>query len=113
MNLTKANLVLLAAAVVLAVPTALQLRGETETFVDVGAVPLLFDGFTAENTGQIVLGKPKAEQPPPDPQNPNAPKVAYDQLHVIKSDKGFQLGPSSGDLAGAPVSKERVESDVY
>ena len=42
MNLAKMNVVLLVAAVALAVPTALQLRSDAETFVDMGSIPLLF-----------------------------------------------------------------------
>ncbi|MBL8729915.1 MAG: DUF4340 domain-containing protein [Planctomycetes bacterium] len=114
MNLAKSNVVLLVAAVVLAVPTWLQLRSEAEVFTDISRIPLLFDGFTPDNVGQVLLGKPKAEQPPPDPQNPDQKRpVAYDQLLLVKSDKGFQLGATAGDRAGAPVLKDRVERDVF
>ncbi len=114
MNVAKSNVVLLVAAVVLAVPTWLQLRSEAEVFTDIGRIPLLFDGFTADNAGQVLLAKPKAEQPPPDPNNPDQKRqVAYDQLLLVKNDKGFQLGPTAGDRAGAPVLKDRVERDVF
>lgn len=114
MNLAKSNAVLLVAAAVLAVPTWLQLRSEVEVFTDIGRIPLLFDGFTTENVGQVLLAKPKAEQPPPDPQKPDQkPKVAYDQLLLTKSDKGFALGATAGDRAGVPVLKDRVERDVF
>jgi hypothetical protein len=114
MNLAKSNVVLLVAAVALAVPTWLQLRSEVEVFTDISRIPLLFDGFTVDNVGQVLLAKPKAEQPPPDPQNPDQKRpIAYDQLLLVKSDKGFQLGATAGDRAGAPVLKERVERDVF
>ncbi len=98
---------------VLAVPTVLQLQREVEVFTDPSRVPLLFDGFTADNVGQLLLAQPKAEQPPPDPQQPDQKRaVAYDQLLLVRGEKGFQLGPMAGDRAGAPVLKDRVERDV-
>jgi hypothetical protein len=114
MNLAKSNIVLLIVAGALAVPTWLQLRSEVEVFTDVGRIPLLFDGFTAENVGQVLLAQPKKEQPPPDPQNPDQKRpVAYDQLLLARNDKGWQLGGTSGNRAGAPVDKNRVERDVF
>ena len=71
MNLAKMNVVLLVAAVALAVPTALQLRSDAETFVDMSSIPLLFDGFTSDNVGSVILGTPKKEQPAANPQAPN------------------------------------------
>ena len=56
MNLSKQNLALLVAAAVLAVPTVLQLRKETEIFKDIATIPLLFDGFTSDNVGQVLMG---------------------------------------------------------
>jgi hypothetical protein len=112
-NLAKTNVALAIAAAVLAIPTWLQLRGEAGTFTDIARIPLLFDGFTADNVGHVNLGQPKAAPPAPDPQNPNAPRVVYDQLHFQRTDRGFQLGPMSGELAGAPVNKDRVENDVF
>ena len=115
MNLARQNAILLAAAVVLAVPTWLQLSSDAETFTDVARIPLLFDGFTSDNVGQIFIGQPKKEQPPPDPRQPDQkPAIAYDQLHIQKNDKGFVFGPLvPGDLVGAPVNKDRVEMDVF
>lgn len=114
MNLARRNVVLLVVAAALAVPTALQLRRDAESFVDVGKIPLLFDGFTADNVGAILVGKPKKEQPPPNPQQPNQkPAVAYDQLHLERTDKGWAFGRIAGDLAGAPVNKDKVETDVF
>ena len=83
-------------------------------FATGGSIPLLFDGFTVDNVGQLLLAQPKKEQPPTDPANPQQPpKVAYDQLLLQKTDKGWMLAPAQGqELAGAPVNKERVESDV-
>jgi hypothetical protein len=115
MNLAKPNVILLAAAVLLAVPTWLQLSSDAESFKDIARIPLLFDGFTSDNVGQILIGQPKKEQPPPDPKQPDQKRpIAYDQLHIAKTDKGFVFGNLvAGDLIGAPVSKERVEADVF
>lgn len=114
MNLAKSNVVLLVAAAVLAIPTWLQLRREAEVFTDLGRVPLLFDGLTTDNVTNVLLAKPKAEQPPPDPSKPDQkPPVAYDQLLLQKSDKGFVFGAPSGERAGVPALKERVERDVF
>ena len=110
MNLKRRNLVLAVLAAGLAVPTALQLRADAETFVDISRVPLLFDGFTSDNLGSLRLRQPKAEPPPVDPANPNAPRQTHDELVLQKVDKGWVLG--QGELAGAPVAKERVETDI-
>ncbi|MFY9342427.1 MAG: DUF4340 domain-containing protein [Planctomycetota bacterium] len=112
MNLTQRNVVLAVIAGVLAVPTLLQWQRDAESFVEVGSIPLLFDGFTADNVGHILLAMPKKDQPAPDPNNSQQPKVAYDRLAFQRSDKGWMLAVGQ-DLAGAPVSKDRVESDVF
>lgn len=111
MNLIRRNIVLAVAAAALAVPTIVQLQRDADTFVDLARVPLLFDGFTADTVAVIHLRQPKKEQPAPEPANPNAPKVVYDDLVLARTDKGWMLG--TGELAGAPVSKERVEADVF
>lgn len=115
MNLAKTNLVLGALAAVLAVPTFLQYRRDAETFVDVSRVPLLFDGFNADNVQVITLGLPKKDQPPSDPNQPNQPpRVVYDQLILQRSDKGWMLAQVPGqELPGAPINKDRVETDVF
>jgi hypothetical protein len=114
MNLARQNLIVAAAAVLLAVPTWLQLSSDAETFKDPGRIPLLFDGFTSDNVGAVLLAQPKKEQPPPDPRQPDQKQIAYDQLHIVKTDKGFVFGNAvAGDLVGAPVSKDRVEADVF
>jgi len=121
MNLAKSNVALLIAVVVLAVPTILQLRSEAESFVDLSRVPLLFDGFTPDNVGFIALGQPKKEQAPvpANPQTPNQkPPVQYDQLFLQRTDKGWAIaqpgfGQPPNELAGVPVSKDRVENDVF
>jgi hypothetical protein len=118
MNLAQRNVALLAAAVALAVPTTLQLLADAESFVDINRIPLLFDGFTAENCGSIAIGQPKKEQPPPNPQNPNQKQpLAYDQVSLVRTEKGWALAQAPGaapsDLAGAPVAKDKVESDVF
>lgn len=114
MNLNKSNAVLAVLAAALAVPTWLQLRRDAETFVDLGAVPLLFDGFTADNVATITVAMPKKEQPPPDANAADKPRVAYDQLVFQRSDKGWMLAAVPGqELAGAPVQKDRIEADVF
>lgn len=110
MNLTKSNVVLAVFAVGLAVPTFLQLQKDRATFVDVARVPLLFDGFTADNCGRITLRQPKAEQPAGDPQPGQPKQIAYDEIAFARTDKGWVF--AKGDLQLAPVSKERVEADV-
>lgn len=117
MNLNQRNLVLLAVAAGLCVPTWLQLRRDAETFVDFGGIPLLFDGFTADNVGSLLLAKPKDEQPAPNPNQTGPKPIAYDQLAIQRTDKGWQVGgvpgQAPGDLVGAPVSKDRVEQMVF
>ena len=111
MNLARRNLVLAVIAAALAVPTALQLRRDADTFVDLATVPKLFDGFTPETVHGITLLQPKAEQPLADAGNPTLPKVAHDQIVFQRVDKGWVL--ATGELAGAPVSKDRVANDVF
>lgn len=111
MNLSMRNVVLAVLAGALAVPTWLQLQQDADSFVDFAKVPLMFDGFTADNVTFVTLAQPKKEQPPQDPSNPQQPKVAYDQLILQRTDKGFAI--AAGDLAGAPVSKDRIEGDVF
>ncbi|HEX5050206.1 MAG TPA: DUF4340 domain-containing protein [Planctomycetota bacterium] len=118
MNLKKQNLALFVAAIALAVPTTLQLRSEAEIFKDIASIPLLFDGFTSDNVGTILMGQPKKDQPPPDPQNPDQKRpIAYDQMQIVRTEKGWAFAPILGqppnELAGAPVSKDRVESDIF
>jgi hypothetical protein len=114
MNLAKMNVVLLVAAVALAVPTALQLRSDAETFVDMSSIPLLFDGFTSDNVGSVILGTPKKEQPAPNPQAPNQkPGIAYDQVSLMRTDKGWVLGQTAGELSGAPANKDLVENNIF
>ncbi len=111
MNLVRANAVLAVLAAVLAVPTFLQLQSDAAAGVADPTVPPLFDGFTADTVNVVAIALPKKEQPPPNPQNPQQPRVAYDQLQFQRTDKGFVL--ASGDLIGAPVAKDRLESDVF
>lgn len=114
MNLNRSNLILLVAAAALAVPTWLQVQRDGGVFTDVGQIPLLFDGFTSDNVGTVLLAQPKAEQPAADPSKPGQkPPVAYDQLLLQRTDKGFAIIAPQGELVGAPVAKDRVESDVF
>ncbi len=115
MSLNKSNLVLGAACLVLAVPTLLQLRAEVEDFVDVGRIPLMFDGFTTDNVGAVLLDRPKSEQPAPPPGGKQA-DVQYDQLAFKLIDRGWvvsQVGRAVVELAGAPVMKNKLEADVF
>ena len=120
MSLNKSNLVLAVACAALAVPTYLQLRSEAEIFVDVSRIPLMFDGFTADNVGSVLLGAPKPQQGSEQPDRP-APggqqqAVAYDQLALSLTDKGWVIGKPAGvvvELAGAPARKSKVEADVF
>ncbi|MBM4063591.1 MAG: DUF4340 domain-containing protein [Planctomycetes bacterium] len=118
MNLQKLNVVLLVVAGALAVPTTVQLLADAESFVDTSRIPLLFDGFTPENVGAVVIGTPKKEQPAPNPQAGNQkPAIQYDQLALQRTDQGWTIaqpyGPPAIDLAGAPVGKDKVENDVF
>ncbi|MBL8733731.1 MAG: DUF4340 domain-containing protein [Planctomycetes bacterium] len=117
MNLARRNLVLAVLAGALAVPTFLQLQKDAETFVDLSRIPLLFDGFTADNVAHVVLARPKDEQPAVDPTKPDKRTVAYDTLALQRTDKGWVVGSmpgqQPGESAGAPVQAERVESDVF
>ena len=115
MSWNKSNLVLGVACVALAVPTLLQLSADAETFVDVGRIPLMFDGFTADNVGSIILGDPRDEQPEPQPDG-RAQQVAYDQLALQLTDKGWTIGKPQGqvvELAGAPANKGLIEGGVF
>lgn len=118
MNLRKANVWLAGSAALLAVPTLCQLSRDGGTTIDVGAMPLMFDGFTAENVGRVLVRRPKAEQPKLDPTRPDQPRtVAYDQLLLVRGDKGYKVAATPDmlqrDLAEAPVAAERIESEVF
>lgn len=112
MNLHKSNVVLAVLAGILAIPTTIQVFADAETFVDVGAIPTMFDGFSSDNVGIVTLAMPAKEQPKPDPAQPNAqPKIAYDKVEMRRVDKGWVV--NGGSLANAPIAKERVETDVF
>ncbi len=115
MNLTRANLILLVTAAVLVVPTWLQLQRDGGAFTDIADIPLMFDGFTSDNVGTVLLAQPKADQPQPDPTKVGQkPPVAYDQLLLQRTDTGFQIAaPQGNDLLGAPVNKDKVQADVF
>lgn len=112
MNLAKANVILAAAAVVLAIPTFLTLRSDASMFKALDEVPKLFPGFTPENVGAVAIGVPKPDQPKPaaNPQNPNAPKppLQYDQQTFVRTGTGWAVG-AEGELQGAPVQANLVE----
>lgn len=114
MNLARANVVLAVAAVVLAIPTWLQIRSDGDAFTDIARIPLLFDGFTSDNVGFVTVGQPKKEQPPADPQNPDQKRqIQYDQIMIQRTDKGFAVAAMAGERAGVPINKDRVENDVF
>lgn len=117
MNLTKANLVLAIAAVVLSVPTWMTLRRDLENFVDVAEVPRLFAGFTPDNVATLALGKPKDPQPevqvPPGTDPNQKPQVQYDQINFQRTDTGFVLGQGMGEQTGVPVNAQMLELQVW
>jgi len=119
MNMMTRNAVLGVICLVLAVPTYLQLNADADTFVELDRVPLMFRGFTSDNAGSILLALPKSEQPKqPDNADPAQPRpVAYDQLLLQSVDGKWRVGQlpkqASSRFAGAPVMKQRVESDVF
>ena len=114
MNLKKWNLVLLGAAAVLAIPTWLTLAHERELFVDIAAVPRLFEGFTADNVSGVILALPKpTTAPAPAPNDPTRkPEIQYDSIQFVRGDKGYVLN-QAGDLTGAPVNKDMLEAQVF
>lgn len=117
MNWMSRNVVLGVVCLVLAVPTALQLSSEADSFVDLARVPLMFDGFTSDNVGTVLVAIPLAQQPPPAGNKGQPQQVAYEQMLLEWSDEGWRIGQvegqAPGDLVGAPVLKQRIESDVF
>jgi hypothetical protein len=119
MNLIKANLLLLGAAAILAVPTWITVTGERELYVDVAAVPRMFEGFTADSVAQLVLGTPKAAPTTPPPANPandgKPPPVEHDTIAIARTEKGFVLQqvPQVQELTGAPVNKDLLDSQIW
>src|SRR5262245_53184885 len=121
MNLNRQSLVLGAVAVVLAIPTMLTLHSERELFVDVAAVPHMFEGFTADSVAVLAFGSPKPAAaapivPPSATPDPKKPAVEYDQVNVARTEKGFvlsQLPKESARLTGAPVSKDLLDNQVF
>lgn len=115
MSLIKSNITMAVLCVALAVPTALQLQSEAESFVDVGRIPLMFDGFTADNVGSVQLAQPLDGQPT-QPGRAQADTVSYKQLVLALTDAGWALsnrGRPDLPLAGAPAMKSRIEADVF
>jgi hypothetical protein len=117
MNLNRQSMVLGAVAVVLAIPTLLTLHSERELFVDVAAVPHMFEGFTADSVAALAFGSPKpAAAAPSATPDPKKPAVEYDQVSIARTEKGFvlaQLPKESAKLTGAPVSKDLLDSQVF
>lgn len=121
MNMMSRNAVLGVVCLVLAVPTFVQLNADADTFVDLERIPLMFRGFTSDNVGSVLLAQPKEEQPKqPESSTGNQPQpkqVAYEQLLLQSVDGKWQVGQipqqASSLFVGAPVMKQRVESDVF
>lgn len=113
MNLTRANLVLAAAVAALAAPTIHLLLEERELFKDVSAIPRMFEGFDQQQVTTLLLGQPKPPAPPPPgTAPPEKQKVEYDQLTMVRTEKGYVL-QNAGDLTGAPINTELLESQVW
>ena len=119
MNLMSRNLVLGVLALVLAIPTGMQLYADADTFVDVGRIPLMFQGFTSDNAGAVLIAEPTLEQAPP-PANPDPnqpPTVDYNELVLTKADGTWRIGQLPNQipdpLVGAPVKTPRLEADVF
>jgi hypothetical protein len=121
MNLNRQSLVFAAVAAVLAIPTVLTLHGERELFVDVAAVPRMFDGFTADSVAAIAFGSPKPAAATPNvapnaTPDPKKPAVDYDQVAIQRTQKGWvlaQLPAESAKLTGAPVSKDLLDNQIF
>lgn len=114
MNMTRKNVLLAALACGLAIPTWVQLKAEAEVFVDLGDVPRMFEGFTTDNVGAVLLAQPQAEQAATEGTEKLA--IAYDQLLMVRTEAGWQVGQperTSVRLAGAPVDASRLERDVF
>lgn len=111
MNLAKANLILAITAAVLAIPTTYTLIADASMFKSIDEVPKLFPGLTLDNIGVVLIAKPKAEQPAPQPTSPNPaeqkPPVQYDSLAMKRGEKGWEF--AQGELQGAPVQTDRLE----
>jgi hypothetical protein len=119
MNLKSRNLVLSVVCLLLAIPTVLQLYADSDTFVDVGRIPLMFQGFTSDNAGYVLIAEPKAVQQPP-PANPNPkqlPQVDYTELLLELVGGTWKIkqlpDQAPGLLVGAPIKAPRLEADVF
>ena len=84
MNMTRKNVLLAALACGLAIPTWVQLKAEAEVFVDLGDVPRMFEGFTTDNVGAVLLAQPQAEQAATEGTEKLA--IAYDQLLMVRTE---------------------------
>lgn len=109
--LRKSNLILLALAAALAVPTTLVLMERGVAWTRPDETPRLFGGFTVDNVAHIAIGQPK----PPNPAAPAPPEgqkrpVEYDMVQFSKTDGGWVVG--AGELQGAKVMQVRVEADL-
>lgn len=119
MNLKSRNLVLGVVCLLLAIPTALQLYADSDTFIDVGRIPLMFQGFTSDNAGYVVIAEPTAvQQPRPANPNPNQPpRVDYIELVLKLDDSTWRIGQladqAPGLLVGVPIRAPRLEADVF
>ncbi len=119
MNLMSRNIVLGVLALVLAIPTFLQLRADADTFIDIGRIPLMFQGFTSDNAGAVLIAQPRAEQPKSvvDAGSQQVPLIDYDQLVLQLVDSTWRVGQlpdqPAGKLVGAPIVKSRLEADVF
>lgn len=119
MNLTSRNVILGILCLVLSIPTAMQLYADADTFVDVGRIPLMFQGFTSDNAGAVLIAEPKEDQPAPaaNARPGQPPRVEYDELILTLADGTWRIGKLPNQvadpLAGAPIKAARLEADVF
>jgi hypothetical protein len=115
--LSKTNLILAGLAVGLGLPTFLVLHADANQFTNLDTVPKLFEGFTADNVGRVLVAMPKPgqEAPKPDAKGQKKP-VERDILEFVRTDKGWVLGSPMGQppqpLQGAPVMAQRIEQEL-
>ncbi|MBK8977619.1 MAG: DUF4340 domain-containing protein [Planctomycetes bacterium] len=109
------NLVLLALAVVLAVPTWLTLRGDRTVFVDTAEVPAMFPGFTPQNVYGIRIDVPRRGEDGQPLRNADGQPI-YESLGMARADAddatAWVLAGQDEPLQGVHVPYERIRDVV-